>query len=233
MKFSTPSLHLGRKSAKAADDTHAEPPRSNPFVRPTELIEAEPELDSAPILGEKLELAGATTVLGDPSLVPAKEPIPATDEHCLFLEGVAGGVGVSTIAALCSERVIDTALAPVIEGASKVLVTSVSAAALKRAEYLRSIDTNGSYRAVILIHHRRGEDVSKQTKNRAKRVARMFPAAFEMRFEPSWADLEPKATPVASWKYRRRVNHLVKTLNTWAKPPEHTTPTTPTERKEP
>lgn len=233
MKFSKPSLHLGRKSAKAADETQTQPPRSNPFVRPTEQIEAEPELDNAPILREKLELAGATTVLGDPSLAPEREPVPATDEHCLFLDGVAGGVGVSTIAALCSERVIDTALAPAADGASKVLVTSVSVAALERAEYLRSIDTAGLYKGVILVHHRRSEDVSKQTKNRAKRVARMFPAAFEMRFEPSWADLEPKTTPVPSWKYRRRVNHLVKTLNTWAKPPEHTTPATPTERKEP
>lgn len=233
MKFSKPSIHLGRKSAAASEKTQVQSPKQNPFVRPTEQIEAEPELDNAPILGEKLELNGASTVLGDPSLVPEKEPVPATDEHCLFLEGVAGGVGVSTIAALCSDRVIDTALAPAADGASKVLVTSVSAAALARAEYLRSIDTSGSYRGVILVHHRRAEDVSKQTKNRAKRVARMFPKAFEIPFEPSWADLDDMNPPAPSWKYRRRVRHLVKTLNTWAKPPEQITSETTTERKEP
>lgn len=235
MKFTKPSLHLGRKSADVADETpQAQSSRANPFVRPTEQVEAEPAVDNAPLLGDKLELNGATTVLGDPSLAPEKEPVPATDEHCLFLEGVAGGVGVSTIAALCSDRVIDTALAPTADGASKVLVTSVSAAALARAEYLRSIDTSGFYRGVILVHHRRAEDVSKQTKNRAKRVARMFPKAFEIPFEPSWADLDMKTTPVPSWKYRRRVRHLVKTLNTWAtKPPEQITSETTTEIKEP
>lgn len=234
MRFFKPSIHLGRKSATISEKTQVQPPKENPFVRPTEQIEAEPELDNAPILGNKLELNGASTVLGDPSHNPEKEPVPATDEHCLFVEGVAGGVGVSTIAALCSDRVIDTALAPATDGASKVLVTSISVAALTRAEYLRSIDTSGSYRGVILVHHRRAEDVSKQTKNRAKRVARMFPKAFEIRYEPSWADLDTKTTPAPSWKYRRRVKHLVKTLNTWAtKPPEQTTAETTTERQEP
>ena len=232
MKFSKPSIHLGRKSATTSEKTQVQPPKENPFVRPTEQIEAEPELDNAPILGNKLELNGATTVLGDPSLVLEKEPVPATDEHCLFIEGVAGGVGVSTIARMCSEQVIDTALAPAGDGASKVLVTSVSAAALTRAEYLRSIDTDGSYRGVILVHHRRSEDVSKQTKNRAKRVARMFPKAFEIRYEPSWADLDDKTTPVSSWRHRRRVNHLVKMLNTWAQKPTSATIETSTERKE-
>ena len=235
MKFTKPSLHLGRKSADVADEApQVQPARANPFVRPTEQVEAEPAVDNAPLLGDKLELNGATTVLGDQSLAPEKEPVPATDEHGLVLEGVAGGVGVSTIAALCSERVIDTSLAPAVDGAGKVLVTSISAAALQRAEYLRSIDTGGSYRGVILVHHRRIEDVSKGTKNRAKRVARMFPKAFEIRYEPTWADLDRNTTPVPSWKYRRRVNHLVKALNTWAaQPAQTTTEETTTERQEP
>lgn len=232
MKFSKPNLRSARVMPQGTPQ-NSPVPKQNPFIRPTEQIEVEPVLDNAPILGDKLELNGATTVLGDPSFAPEKEPVPPTDEHCLFLEGVAGGVGVSTIAALCSERVIDTGLVSAVDGAGKVLVVSVSAAALARAEYLRSIDTNGSYRGVILVHHRRIEDISKGTKNRAKRVARMFPKAFEIRYEPTWADLDMNTTPVPSWKYRRRVNHLVKTLNTWAVQPVQTTEETTTERQEP
>lgn len=188
----------------------------NPFVRPVTTIEAEPDLDRSPILGDQLTMVGATHIVSQ-----GHEPAEDTDAvaegvEYLNLIGASGGVGVTTVAAACSDRVIDTGESSLVEGASGVVVAAVTRRSLAAAERLRVNDSSNTLRGLILVHHRRHEDVSPQTRAYAKRVARLYPRSFEVRYENRWPDTDGPVT--ASWAHKRRFAYLVKTLNAWAKP---------------
>lgn len=197
---------------------HPEPQKdpSNPFIRPVTTVEAEPALDRSPILGDRMTLVGASHVPAETEEPTKDAPQVQADAGYLNLIGASGGVGVSTLAAVCSERVIDTSEDEPAAGAAGVVVASVSRGSLAAAERLRVEDSTNTLTGLVLVHHRRTEDVSANTRAYAKRVARLYPRSFEVRYEPRWPDAEGPVT--ASWAHRRRFTHLVKTLNAWAEP---------------
>ena len=188
----------------------------NPFVRPVTTVEAEPDLDRAPILGDQLTMVGATHMVSQDHEPAEVTDAVAADVEYLNIIGASGGVGVTTIAAACSDRVIDTGESPLVEGASAVVVAAVARHSLAAAERLRVNDASNTLRGLILVHHRRHEDVSPQTRTYAKRVARLYPRSFEVRYENRWPDTDGPVT--ASWAHKRRFTYLVRTLNAWANP---------------
>lgn len=200
----------------------------NPFARPIQRVEAEPDLDHAPILGEREKITGAEDFT--PSLAQQLEAITndlpsiATDTECLFLIGATGGAGVTTIARACSDRVIDTGTTKALEGAPVVVVAEVSLHSLHAAEELMiNASRDGrKIKGLVMVHRRRAEDITQIVRSYAKRVARMYPQAFEVRYERTWPDaLETKPRP--SRFHRRRFTQLIRTLNAWAQPTPGTT----------
>lgn len=185
---------------------------ANPFIRPVTTVEAEPALDRSPILGDRMTLVGASHV---PTEVEGRQDV-RTELGSLNLIAASGGVGVTTLAAACSDRVIDTSEDDHAAGAAGVVVASVARGSLAAAEQMRVEDSTNVLRGLVLVHHRRPEDISADTRAYAKRVARLYPRSFEVRYEPRWPDTEGPVT--ASWAHRRRFTHLVKTLNAWAEP---------------
>lgn len=209
--------YRGKERAETAQEN------ANPFVRPVTTVEAEPDLDRSPILGDQLMMMGATHMVSHDHEPGNDVPGAAPDAGHLNLIGASGGVGVSTIADVCSDRVIDTGEMDPVEGAAGVVVAAVTRHSLRAAEQLRVDDAANTLRGLILVHRRRHEDVSAETRSYAKRVARLYPRSFEVRYERRWPDSTGPVT--ASWAHKRRFTYLVKSLNAWADP------TPPTEKE--
>lgn len=207
---------MAGKKSRSKDREPTMQERSNPFVRPVTTVEAEPDLDRSPILGDQLMMMGATHMVSNDHESGEETYREASDTEHLNLVGASGGVGVSTIAAACSDRVIDTGESAPAQDAASVVVAAVTRHSLAAAERLRVDDAANTLRGLVLVHHRRPEDVSAETRNYAKRVARLYPRSFEVRYERRWPDVDGPVT--ASWAHKRRFTYMVKTLNAWANP---------------
>lgn len=179
------------------------PGSSNPFLQPVERVEAEPELDFGPVLGNRDSLAGAVTD------APHKRAR-------LVLVPTGGGVGVSTILTHCQSAVEETSFSELEATDNAVLVASVAADSLRRAEEmimsLRERET--ALVGLVLISHRRTEDIPSETKAYAKRIARLCPRTFEVRYEKTWPD-QPIENRLPSRLHRRRFRALIRRLDQW------------------
>ena len=183
---------------------------ANPFVRPVEHVEAEPDLDSSPIMGDKETLAGASTDTPH-------------QQGRLVLVGTGGGVGVSTIRSHCQGPIHESDFAELEATDNAVLVATVSYTSLQQAEamILGLKDAEAALVGLVLVHHRRNEDIPATTKTYGKRIARLCPRTFEVRFEKTWPD-QPLEDRKPSRFHRRRFRTLIKTLDQWIQT-NHTT----------
>lgn len=182
----------------------------NPFVRPVERVEAEPELDSSPVLGNRDSLAGAVT---DTPHEQARTVLVPT----------GGGVGVSTILSHCQGPVEEADFAGLEPTDNAVLVASVAGDSLRRAEemILALREDQTALAGLVLISHRRSEDIPADTKAYAKRIARLCPRTFEVRYEKTWPD-QPIEDRYPSRFHRRRFRSLVASLDQWTQTQQST-----------
>ncbi|OLT07520.1 hypothetical protein BJF77_14080 [Kocuria sp. CNJ-770] len=142
------------------------PGGGNPFVLPPEEEEAGPEpIDTDPVLGTAASLLGRTGVEDTGS------------GKGLWLIGAAGGVGVSTLAAACGAHVYDGADSEPPWSARAAVVTSCTRTALDATQELVQASHAGIVPweavAVVIVHDRPAELVSKDCRRRARAVLRM------------------------------------------------------------
>lgn len=171
--------------------------QGNPFIT---IPEAEPEddpIDDDPILGSRESVRGPRNIqqqlAEEPSEEPPEiEPVPVTTAT-LWLVGASGGVGTTTLAGLCSEAIVDGSVQQPVWGARALLVCSTSANSLEAAQHLARKSASGalSYELVglVIVHDRPKNRLTKPTLSFARGVARMFPFAMTIPYEPSWREV--------------------------------------------
>lgn len=171
--------------------------QGNPFIT---LPEAEPEedpIDDDPILGSREAVRGPRNIqqqlAEEPSEEPPEaEPVPVTTAT-LWLVGASGGVGTTTLAGLCSEAIVDGSVQQPVWGGRALLVCSTSANSLEAAQHLARKSASGalSYELVglVIVHDRPKNRLTKPTLSFARGVARMFPFAMTVPYEPSWREV--------------------------------------------
>lgn len=142
------------------------PAGGNPFVLPPEEEEAGPEpIDTDPVLGTAASLLGRTGMEGTGA------------GKGLWLIGAAGGVGVSTLAAACGAHVHDGGDSEPPWSARAAVVTSCTRTGLDAAQELVRASQAGIVPweavAVVIVHDRPAELVSKDCRRRARAVLRM------------------------------------------------------------
>ena len=174
----------------------------NPFLPPASAPEVEEVMETDPIMGDEISMTG----LQDPAalLIPAGAepqpvaPVVAVTTRTTWLVGASGGVGVSTLASLANEHVVDAAaLEPMWQGKA-LIVAATHPAGLAAARALAVANAAGELlydvAGLILVHDR--PRLSKATATLAKGIGRMFPLTLVVPYEPSWR--EPGVTPTAS-----------------------------------
>ena len=165
-------------------------------------------METDPIMGDEISMTG----LQDPAalLIPAGAepqpvaPVVAVTTRTTWLVGASGGVGVSTLASLANEHVVDAAaLEPMWQGKA-LIVAATHPAGLAAARALAVANAAGELlydvAGLILVHDR--PRLSKATATLARGVGRMFPLALVVPYEPSWR--EPGITPTATTLRLRR-----------------------------
>lgn len=170
---------------------------SNPFIA---LPDVEPEdapIDDDPILGVRESVRGPRNLQQTLASEPVEEepevaPV-SVSSTTLWLVGASGGVGTTTLADLCSANVVDEAEHDPVWGGRALLVCSASARSLEAAQQLarRSAAGTLSYELVglIIVHDRPKNRLTKPTLAFARGVARMFPVAMTVPYEPSWREV--------------------------------------------
>lgn len=176
----------------------------NPFIPAPEVVEHEDPLDDDPIIGARESIRGPQNLQQQLAQepVPDEEPAPVveTTATTLWLVGASGGVGVSTLAGLCSEDIADAGVQAPGWSARALLVCSSSASSLEAAASLAraSVDGRLPYELVglVIVHDRARNRITKPTLSYARQVARMFPVAMTVPYEASWREVG--VTPVVS-----------------------------------
>lgn len=170
---------------------------NNPFITVPDVEPEEDPIDDDPILGVRDSVRGPKnlqqTLAAEPVVEePTAEPV-AISAATLWLVGASGGVGTSTLAGLCSERVVDEAERKPVWGGRALLVCSTSASSLESAQQLARQSAAGtvSYELVglVIVHDRPKNRLTKPTLAFARGVARMFPLAMTVPYEPSWREV--------------------------------------------
>jgi hypothetical protein len=176
----------------------------NPFVAAPEVIEEQDPMEEDPILGARDSIRGPQNL--QQSL--AQEPVPAEEAPApvevtpatLWLVGASGGVGTSTLAGLCGAQVVDAGVQEPEWAGRALLVCSTSAASLEAAAQLARKSATGqlAYELVglVIVHDRPKNRITKPTLSFARGVARMFPVAMTVPYEPTWREVG--SIPVAS-----------------------------------
>lgn len=171
--------------------------QGNPFIT---LPEAEPEedpIDDDPILGSREAVRGPRNIQQRLAVEPSEEPpevepVPVTTAT-LWLVGASGGVGTTTLAGLCSEAIVDGSVQQPVWGGRALLVCSTSAKSLEAAQHLARKSASGAlaYEIVglVIVHDRPKNRLTKPTLSFARGVARMFPFAMTVPYEPSWREV--------------------------------------------
>ena len=172
----------------------------NPFVAAPEVIEEEHPMEEDPILGSRDSIRGPQNLqqrLAEEP-VPEEEPVEVTPAT-LWLVGASGGVGTTTLAGLCSEAIVDAAVQEPEWASRALLVCSTSAASLEAAAQLARKSATGQlpYELVglVIVHDRPKNRITKPTLSFARSVARMFPVAMTVPYEPSWREVGVTPSP--------------------------------------
>ena len=133
--------------------------------------------------------------------MPAEEPAATVDvsQATLWLVGASGGVGTSTLAGLCSESIVDAGVQEPEWAGRALLVCSTSATSLEAAAQLARKSATGQlpYELVglVIVHDRPKNRITKPTLTFARSVARMFPVAMTVPYEPSWREVGVTPSP--------------------------------------
>lgn len=160
-------------------------------------------MEEDPILGSRDSIRGPQNLqqaLAEEP-VPAEEPAATVDvsQATLWLVGASGGVGTSTLAGLCSESIVDAGVQEPEWAGRALLVCSTSATSLESAAQLARASATGQlpYELVglVIVHDRPKNRITKPTLTFARSVARMFPVAMTVPYEPSWREVGVTPSP--------------------------------------
>lgn len=173
----------------------------NPFVAEPQLDPHEDPIDVDPILGTREAIRGPQHIQRVLAQEPVLEQDPAAPVKVtattLWLVGASGGVGTSTLTQLCSEHIVDAAVQEPEWASRALLVCSTSARSLEAAKLLARKSAAGflPYELVglVIVHDRPKNRITKPTTTFAQGVARMFPVAMTVPYEPTWREVG--ATP--------------------------------------
>ena len=170
----------------------------NPFIPVPPAVEQADPLDDDPIIGSRESIRGPQNLqqlLEEAALEeePEEAPVVETTAATLWLVGATGGVGVSTLAGLCSENVVDAGVQSPGWATRALLVCSTSASSLEAAAHLARASVEGRvpYELVglVIVHDRARNRITKPTLSYARQVARMFPVAMTVPCEVSWREV--------------------------------------------
>lgn len=165
---------------------------TNRYLPTVEPVEVPDEIEPDPILGDAPEQVG----LGAPRMArgvsPAAPaaPAPPITAETVWLVGASGGVGVSTLAQLAGDTVIDGGQHEPAWQAPVFVVASTHAAGLEAAAELARANARGDVaydiRGLILVHDR--PKLSRETVQLAKQVAGVYPRTMAVPFVPAWRE---------------------------------------------
>lgn len=187
--------------------------QEHPFLTPRPVPDVEEELDNDPILGREVSRKGLQ------SPPPAAPPpvldlsaAPIISSKTLWLIGAHGGAGVTTLASLAGQNVVDSAVVDPLWQGKALLVAATHAAGLEAARQFARDAAGGDLfydlLGIVLVHDQ--DKLSKARATLAKGVARMYPLAFSVPFEPSWREpgIAPRASSIRLKKTIQRINQL-------------------------
>lgn len=165
---------------------------TNPFLHTVEAEEVPQEIDTDPILGNAAELTGlgAPRMARDIASAAAAPPAPSITADSVWLVGASGGVGVSTLAQLAGDSVVDGGLHEPAWQAPVYVVASTHPAGLEAAGELARANARGDVaydiRALILVHDR--PKLSRATVQLAKQISGVYPRTMTVPFIPAWRE---------------------------------------------
>ncbi|GGG69261.1 hypothetical protein GCM10011374_37110 [Kocuria dechangensis] len=216
----TPVEAAAGRSLRASEPVVVEGPR-NPFVAAPEVIVEEDSMDVDPILGARESIRGPQNLQQTLAQEPATDegtavPVVST-QATLWLVGASGGVGTSTLAGLCSETVADAGVQEPGWACRALLVCSTSAASLDAAARHARASATGrlayELAGLVIVHDRPKNRITRPTLSFARSVARMFPVAMTVPYEPAWREVGTTPTP-SSTRLRtvlRRIEKIART----------------------
>lgn len=165
---------------------------SNPFLPAAAPVEVPEEIEPDPILGGAAEQTGldAPRLARDVAPAAPAASAPTITADTVWLVGASGGVGVSTLASLAGETVIDGGAHTPAWQAPAFVVASTHPAGLKAAAELARANARGDIdydiRGLILVHDR--PKLSRATVQLAKQVAGVYPRTMTVPFIPAWRE---------------------------------------------
>ncbi|GGG67322.1 hypothetical protein GCM10011374_34470 [Kocuria dechangensis] len=190
------------RSRRASGPVSVEAPR-NPFVAAPAVVVEEDPIDEDPILGAREAIRGPQNLQQTLAQKPTPDeetaaPVDVT-QATLWLVGASGGVGTSTLAGLCSEAVADAAVQEPGWACRALLVCSTSAGSLEAASRQARASATGrlayELAGLVIVHDRPKNRITKPTLAYARSVARMFPVAMTVPYEPAWREVGVTPTP--------------------------------------
>ena len=122
---------------------------------------------------------------------------PTITAETVWLVGASGGVGVSTLARLAGETVVDGGVHAPAWQAPAFVVAATHPAGLEAAAELARANARGDVdydiRGLILVHDR--PKLSRATVQLAKQVAGVYPRTMTVPFVPAWREPGPVEIP--------------------------------------
>ncbi len=165
---------------------------SNPYLRPAEPAPVFESLPVDPIIGNALHVEGlshALSVRGVAGRRPRPQP-PQTTPDSVWLVGASGGVGVSTLAELGGDLLVDGGLFAPPWGASTYVVAATHPAGLSAATEFARAKARGEVAfnvlGLLLVHDR--PKLSKPSLQLARSVAGLYPRTWTVPYMPAWRE---------------------------------------------
>ncbi len=165
---------------------------SHPFLPAEVPVEVPEEIEPDPILGDALATEGLQSPRMARDVAPAvpTSPAPAITPDTVWLVGASGGVGVSTLAQLAGENVVDGGVHEPAWQAPVYVVAATHAVGLGAAADLARANARGDVaydvRGLILVHDR--PKLSRATVQLAKQVAGIYPRTMTVPFIAAWRE---------------------------------------------
>lgn len=172
---------------------------SNPFVHAAPPVEVPEQIEPDPILGDAAEQTGLDVPRLARDVAPAAPAVhaPTITSDTVWLVGASGGVGVSTLARLAGETVVDGGVLAPAWQAPAFVVAATHAAGLEAAAELARANARGDVdydvRGLILVHDR--PKLSRATVQLAKQVAGVYPRTMTVPFVSAWREPGAVETP--------------------------------------
>jgi len=165
---------------------------SNMFLPPVTPVEVAEEIEPDPILGDAAEQTGLDAPRLARGVAPSAPAVqaPTITADTVWLVGASGGVGVSTLARLAGETVVDGGVHPPAWQAPAFIVAATHPAGLEAAAELARANARGDVdydiRGLILVHDR--PKLSRATVQLAKQVAGVYSRTMTVPFIPAWRE---------------------------------------------